>query len=358
MSDGAPQGHGGESGSAGPVGARPELWPDSGFRLLERDRQGRLKVTDEFLRAYLDRPELKPVDESCVAERALHARLLEKPRAKVAAKEIAAVADADARENYGVMLDFRDRLLEAGTVEACYAGLFRKGDVGVPSLFVDHMTHVIVRNILDGADDPFKPRAGELLFREQNATVEQGAILLGDSVTIGMLARTGGLGQLGKLVAESGVRTRQVELDVLQPETAHAYWARNERFDTVLDVSFGRPGLDALCRVLEAWVRHFLGAAVRIQPVQKIADEHWSWHVGLDREATALLNDLYNQAEVADERMERLLSLFRLEFADTDLMRADLKGRPVYLALCMTPDKKVRLKPQNLLVNLPLARAT
>ena len=28
---------------------------------------------------------------------------------------------------------------------------------------------------------------------------------------------------------------------------------------------------------------------------------------------------------------------------------------PVYLALAMTPDQRVRLKPQNLLVNLPLA---
>ena len=30
-------------------------------------------------------------------------------------------------------------------------------------------------------------------------------------------------------------------------------------------------------------------------------------------------------------------------------------GRPVYLALAMGEDKTVRLKPQNLLVNLPVA---
>ncbi|MBI2586777.1 MAG: hypothetical protein HYW28_13040, partial [Rhodospirillales bacterium] len=61
-------------------------------------------------------------------------------------------------------------------------------------------------------------------------------------------------------------------------------------------------------------------------------------------------------AEVSEERMARLLSLFRLDFEDVDTMRADLKGRPVYLGLAMTAEKKVRLKPQNLLVNLPLAR--
>ena len=58
---------------------RPELWPGAGFRLLERDTSGRLKVTDGFLAAYLSRPELAPVDESCDAERALHARLLQDP---------------------------------------------------------------------------------------------------------------------------------------------------------------------------------------------------------------------------------------------------------------------------------------
>lgn len=335
---------------------RPELWPGSGFRLLERDGQGSLKITDDFLRAYLGRPELAPVAESCDAERALHARLLEDPRTRVGADEVEKLADDDARENYAVMLDFRDRLIQAGTVEACYAGLFREGDVPLPALFLDQMAHVIVRNILEGADDPFQARAGELLFREQTATLEQGAILLGDSETIGMLATTAGMGGLGKLVVESGVKARRVDLDVLQPDTAGLYWARSERFDTVLDVSFARPGLDALCRVLEAWVRHFLGAEVKIQPVQKISDERWVWHVGLDREATALLNDLYNDTEVSEERMGRLLSLFRLDFDDPETMRADVKGRPVYLGLCMTADKRVRLKPQNLLVNLPLAR--
>jgi len=335
---------------------RPELWPGCGFRLLERDDQGRLTVTDEFLRAYLGRPELAPMAESCDAERALHARLLDNPRARVAKKEVAALADADARENYRVMLNFRDRLTGAATVEACYASLFRDGDVTVPALFLDQMAHVIVRNILDAVADPFQARAGELLFREQIVTLEQGAILLGDAETVGMLAATAGMGSIGKLVVESGIKARRVDLDVLQPDTADIYWTRCDRFDTVLDLSFTRPGLDALCRVLEAWVRHFIGAAVTIQPVQKITDERWVWHVGLDREATALLNDLYNRTEVSEDRMARLLSLFRLDFEDPGLMRADLKGRPVYLGLAMTADNKVRLKPQNLLVNLPLAR--
>jgi len=333
----------------------PDLWPSSGFHLLARDAAGHLAVTDEYLRAYLLRPEVRPTDESCAAERVLHAALFENPRQAVEPARLAQLADPDARDNYRVLLDFFARLAKAGTVEGCYLGLFREGRVAVPPLFVDQMAHVIVRNILDGTDDPLRARAGELLFREQTATVKDGAILLGDSETVAMYATTRGMGDLGRLIVEGGAPVRQIELDVLQAETAALYWGRNERFDTVLDLTFARPGLDALCRVLEAWIAHFLGARVRIQPVQKIADERWVWHVGLDAESSGILNDLYNGAEVGEERLERLLALFRLEFEDPRQMRAAIAGRPVYLGLAMTAGKKVRVKPQNLLVNLPLA---
>jgi len=186
-------------------------------------------------------------------------------------------------------------------------------------------------------------------------TLHEGAILLGDSETVDMLSATGGFGNIGNLLAEGGVAPRQIDMDVLQPETAALYWQRNARFDTVLDLSFSRHGIDALCRVLEDWVRHFFRADVLIQPVQKISDEKWVWHIGLDAESTALLNDLYEDVEITDARMSRLLSLFRLKFQKPELMRPDIANRPIYLALAMTADKKIRLKPQNLLVNLPLA---
>ena len=118
---------------------RPELWPSAGFRLLARDPLGRLQVTDDFLGAYLSRPELAPAEESCNAERALHARLLEDPTLAVGAETLAALADPDARENYGVILNYRDRLLEAGTIEACYLAQFQGGDVTLPGLFIDQM---------------------------------------------------------------------------------------------------------------------------------------------------------------------------------------------------------------------------
>jgi hypothetical protein len=337
------------------TGGATDFWPNSGYHLLSTNDAGHLAVTDAFLRAYLQRPEIAPIEESCDAERALHGALMANPREAVGDARIDAMADADARDNYRVVLDFRDRLVAAGTIEACYLDIFRSGGVNIPPLFIDQMAHVVARRVIDGTDDPFRARAAELLFREQTVTLKDGAVLLGDAETVEMLASTAGMGSLGKLVVDSGAQARQIDMDVLLSETADIYWDRNERYDTVLDITFARPGLDALCRVLEGWVRHFLQAEISIQPIQEINDDKWVWHLGLDAEASSLLNDLYEGVDVDDARMGRLLSLFRLDFKDPNQMAADLRGRPIYLALCMTPDNRVRVKPQNLLVNLPLA---
>ncbi len=116
-----------------------------------------------------------------------------------------------------------------------------------------------------------------------------------------------------------------------------------------------RSGLNALARVLEQWVAHFLGVQVHIEPAHQITDATWRWHVGLDAESTAILNDLYQGHSVDAERMKRLVSLFTLTFANPADMRADVAGKPVYLGLTTDAQGVMRIKPQNLLLNLPLA---
>ncbi|NNG03071.1 MAG: hypothetical protein HKM95_03100 [Inquilinus sp.] len=331
----------------------PDFWLTSGFHLLERDDDGLLRVTDDYLRAYLARPEVAPVDDSCDAERRLHAALVEAPRRPVDGSEIAAIADTDTAENYGVLLEFRDRLVAAGTLEACYRGLFDDEQVPIPRLFVDQMVHAILRNILDGCTDPVRLRAAELLFRAQKVAIDDDAVMLADDEIVEMRATADGASPGNLLVGDAPAR--RIELDILGPETASQYWERSDQFDMVLDIGFARAGLDALCRVLESWVGHLAGVEVGIQPMQSIEDEKWVWHVGLDVEATTILNDLYEGASVTDERLGRIVALFRLRFSDPAAMLASVAGRPVYLAAAMTPDGRLRLKPQNLLVNLPLA---
>ena len=299
---------------------------------------------------------MHPVEESDDAERALHAALMAEPRRRVAQSELVAVGDPDARHNYEVVLRFRDRLLDAGTLEACYRGLFR-GPVDTPPLFIEQMAHVILRNILDGCDDPLRLRAAELFFREQKATLQEGHALLADRETVEMHASGNRYGSLGRLIVEASGTLGKVDLDVLDRANAALYWDRESRHDTVISVTYGRPALDALAQVMAQWVQHFLALEVRVRPLRRIDEPRWAWHIGLDAESSAILNDLWAGSEVEHGRMQRILALFALDFADPALMRPDIAGRTVYLALSADDEGVVRMKPQNLLINLPLNEA-
>jgi hypothetical protein len=330
----------------------PDFWRASGHHLLETDADGWLRVSDDFLRAYFLRPELVPVEQSCAEELRLHQELVEQPRLEVTANRLERLADPDARDNYRTMLRFREGLLARPTLEAAYLDLVRGGIEGVPPLFLDQLVHVILRQALADCTDPFRLRAAELLFREQRVTIQDGRVMLADEETVAMHAS----GQ-SQLLLDDEATERRVELDVMDEASAASYWQRSDRFDWVLNLGFTQPGLDALCRVLEIWLRRLAGVAVAIQPVQQIRDERWVWHVGLDVEASGILNDLYEGRAVDETRLARLLALFRLEFRDPDAMLAQVRGRPVYLGLAMTEAERVKLKPHNLLLNLPLARA-
>ena len=163
--------------------ATKDFWLSCGHHLLDRDDGGGLLLTDEFLKVYLARPELSPPPEACDAERRLHANLLADPRAMVPAAVIAAIADADARENWQVMVAFRDHLMRHRTIEAAYADLVRR-ELKFPPLFLSQFVHVILRNALDGCDDAFVLRAAELFFRPQRMTLHEGALLAADEETI------------------------------------------------------------------------------------------------------------------------------------------------------------------------------
>ena len=299
---------------------------------------------------------MHPVEESCDAERRLHAALMAAPRREVPQAELDALADEDARHNYRMLLKFRDRLLAAGTVEGCYMSLF-KGEVDVPPLFIDQLAHVILRSLLDGCDDPLRLRAAELFFREQKATLQEGHVLLADHETVAMHAAGNRYGGIGKLIVEAQGSLGKVDLDVLDRANAALYWERESRHDTVISLSYGRAALDALARVIEAWVAHFHALEVAVRPLRRIDEARWAWHIGLDAESTDLLNELWSGSQVDAGRMRNIDALFSLQFAEPAAMRDSVAGRTVYLALSANDDQVVRMKPQNLLTNLPLHEA-
>jgi len=281
---------------------------------------------------------------------------MENPRRKLDEQGLQTIEDADARDNYRLLMRFRDRLLAAGTVEGCYMALF-KGTIDVPPMFVDQLAHVVLRNILEGCDDPLRLRAGELFFREQKATLQEGHVLVADDETVQMHAAGNRYGSIGRLIVEAQGEIGKVDLDVLDRANAALYWERESRYDTVISLTYGRPALDALCRDIEAWIWHFLQIKTDVKPIRRIDEAHWAWHVGLDAESTAILNELWAGGEIEAGRMRRVLALFALQFDDPRTMRADIAGRTVYLGLSCGEDEVVRMKPQNLLTNLPLNEA-
>ena len=352
----------------------------------DRRAQGWLPPDDNFLQRLLDRPELALVPESCSAEVALHAALNRQPSRPVAPAELRALQDADARESYTHFLRFRDGLLAAGTLQAYYLSLFPRsgkpsaGLINIPPLFVDLLVEAMARHLLDGESAPcdvYSLRAADMLFRSQRISTQNGQVLSGDQSTLDMLSETGGLGDMGRFLAEAKAPLHTIELQVLTDDNAPGFMAdwqqarsQGGRHRYLLDLTHevsndlshglvltmtrARSGLKALASVLQKWVQHFLGVVVTIRPLQKIDDDAWRWHVGLDAEASALLNDLYEGHEVEPDRLQRLVSLFRLDFADPLEMRADVAGKPVYLGLMMNAEGIIKLKPQNLLINLPL----
>lgn len=329
-----------------------EFWVASGHLLCDRDEAGRVVATPDLWRAFLARPELLPPEEACDAERALHARLMEQP---LSAADTAALADPGARENWRHFLGFRDRVARHPTLESAYVALFREGVAGIPPIFLQMLTHLVLRAALDGEGDPFVLRAGEVFFRTQRAGIHQGSLLLADEEIIEQRAEDGGFGALGQLLVEAGAPPREVELDVLNEGNAHRYHGRSDAHDFALDIVKDSPGQIALGAAIARFLLHLLGEEVTVSPVDTI--QNWHWHVGLDAEATGIANDLWGGKKVKQERLARLIWLARLEFADASRVLPRMKGRPVHLALAMDAAKRVRMKPQNLLTGLPLLAA-
>ena len=325
-----------------------DFWLSCGHHLLDREQGGGLLVTDEFLKVYLARPELTPPPEACAAERALHATLFAGPRAPIANAEIAAVKDPDARENWQLMIAFRDHLVRHRTLEAAYVDLVRRA-LAFPPLFLSQLVHVILRNALDGCEDPFVLRAAELMFRPQRLTLHEGSLLAADEETISGTSGT----PLSPLVSMLGLPAAAA-IDILGEGNAETYWQRSDQFDFALDLTAGRRGLTAFGEVLARWITHLLSTEVDVEPLIEMRDVSLSWYVGLDADATRIGDMLWTGEELDEAGRSRIVGLYRLNFREPHIVMDKVKGEPVYLILAMNAENVLRLKPQNLVIGLPI----
>lgn len=326
-----------------------DFWIASGFHLLDRNTSGGLVVTDDFLKAYFARPELIPPEDACKTERKLHRELLSNPRLTVGSGEVAAIADADARENWQFILALRDLLLRHPTLESVYLALVRSASISLPPLFVNQLVQVILRNALEGCEDPFVIRAGELFFRPQRIMTHGQALLLGDEELVG----AGNGAPVLPLNSMLGT-TADAQVEIISEANAESYWRRSDRFDMGFDLSGGCRARSALAQVMVRWVSHLLGIDVTIEPIAELCDARFTWYVGLDTEATRIGDQLWRGEAIDGRTADRVLALFRLTFADPRSAADPIVREPVYLILAMASDRIVRMKPQNLLTGLPI----
>ncbi|MFL6818499.1 MAG: DUF6352 family protein [Bradyrhizobium sp.] len=331
-----------------------EFWVASGHHLTRRADHGGLVATPELILAYLARPELMPPADACEAERNLHASLLADPLRPVSNAEISGLADPDARENWTFMMAFRERLMTAPSLEAVYLDLARNGVSDLPPIFLSQLCHLILRNALEGCDDPYTLRAAELFYRSQQATIHDGTLLLADAETIEAQQHTQHDIHLSPLTAMLQAKPFG-EMDVMDDENAWTYWSRSDAHAMVMNIGGNPKARAGLCRAIERWVAHLMGIAVNVETVASIEDHDWRWFVGLDAEGTRIGNALWDGAMPEGRAAERIVALMRLTIEDTHLVDERVGARPVYLILAMGAEKVVRLKPQNLVAGLPLA---
>jgi hypothetical protein len=325
-----------------------DFWLSCGHHLLDRDATGKLLVTDEFLKVYLARPELVPPPEACAAERKLHNSLLGDPRSFVASSQVAAIADADARENWQVMIGWRDHLVKHGTLEAAYLDIVRH-NIRFPHVLIGQLTQAILRNALDECEDVFTLRAAEMFFRPQKLLMQDGGVTAIDEETEALLGRR----PRSPLIALLGFPAAS-EVDMLDDATAASYRERSDRFDMALDLTAGQRGLVALGAVIRRWLSHLLAVDVAIEPLSELRNAPLSWYVGLDSEATRIGDTLWNDSDLDVETRSRLVGVFRLTFRNPEDMIEKVRGEPVYLLAAMTADEVLHLKPQNLVTGLPI----
>jgi hypothetical protein len=328
---------------------RRDFWLSCGHHLLDHDSRGRLVVTDDFLKVYFARPELVPPDDACAAERNLWRSVLADPRLVISSAAIGSISDSDARDNWQLMLQWRDHLLSYATLEEAYLNLVRDG-LKFPHLFLNQLVQVILRNVLDDCEDAFVLRAAELFFRSQRLTSIQGSLISLDEETAAEM----GSQPVSPLRALLGLSSGP-ELDVLSDSNEAGYWERSDTFDLGLDLTAGRRGLSALGEVIARWTKHMLDIEVSVLPLTEVRNVALSWYVGLDAEGTRLGDALW-RGEALDERAQRrLVGLYKLDVMQK--VEDEPESAPTYLFFAMSDEMTLFLKPQNLLIGLPLNQA-
>ncbi len=332
---------------------KADFWVASGHVLVDRAPNGGLGVSDDLLKAYLARPELLPPPEACPVERAVHARLLDQPRTPIAPEELALIADADARENFSHFLAYRDHLLAHPTLEAAYLALIETGKIAaIPPLFTEHLVHLIARNAFDVEEDAYILRAAECLWRDQRVTFHEGAVLLADAEAIEGHEHAREHSPLLSMLGGPAVSA----LDILNPENAHSYKGRSDAHDLVFDLTDKTHGRAAFGAAMARFLQHVTGIALHFTPVDTLESANIGWFLTFDAQSTALANRLWAGKTLSLEENARMLALYTFVVPNHPRIEHRYWHKKAFAMLSCDAARQMRVKPQNLIAGLPLAK--
>jgi hypothetical protein len=180
-------------------------------------------------------------------------------------------------------------------------------------------------------------------------TLHEGSLIAADEEKVAGITAA----PVSPLVSMLGIPA-EADIDVLTDENTDTYWRRSDQFDMALDLTAGRRGIEALGEVIERWTRHLLSVAVEVEPLLEMRDVNFLWYVGLDADGTKIGDALWKGEELDEVARSRVVGLYRLIFSDPGVVLDKIRGEPVYLILAMSADKVLRIKPQNLLIGLPV----
>jgi len=329
-----------------------DFWLSCGHHLLDRVDGGGLLLTDEFLKAYMARPELAPPAEACVVERTLHAALMADPRRSVSADEIAAIADQDARENWQIMIDFRDQPARSSDRRGrlCGAGAPRHRRDATACFTISSFTSSCAMRSTAATTLTSCGRANCSFARSVSLCMKAHCLRPTKS---GLPVRRKRRSRRLRPCWGSNDRPRSM---FSTTRTLVPIGGVADRFDMALDLTAGRRGTAALGEVIARWIGHVMSVAVEVEPVVEVRNAVLTWYVGLDAEATKIGDALWRGYELDEESFARVVALYRLRFADPSVVSDRVADDPAYLILAMTPEKVIRVKPQNLVSGLPIKR--
>ena len=178
--------------------------------------------------------------------------------------------------------------------------------------------HVILRNALDGVDDPRVLRAAEMFFRTQRVTVHDGSLIAADEETIGGV-NTAPVSPLVSMLGHPGRgryrrHQRRQRRDLLGAQRPLRHGDRSHRR--------ARRASTALAEAMRRWIVHLLGVEVAIEPLKELREAAFTWYVGLDADATKIGDQLWDGEDIDEATMARVVGLFQ-----SDLQRSGDRAR-------------------------------